>query len=387
MIKIAKIIFHFLRRVVAKYWLRCMGVRQIAITGSQGKTALSQGLFAMLSTLRPTVATDTNLDTIYNVPITALRVRPHHHYSIFELGIDKLGEMDKHLEIVSPDISVVTGLSTVHTDSSHLQSFDNVVSEKSKILMRLGERRGTAILNYSDTDVRKMGNLTKTKIVWYGAMQDKPDVTGKQFVSYSELSVDIDRTSFTLTDHSLESSFAVKTRLIGKFHAQTICAIYCVLKELNPYFVNNFAQGVWDVITPLKGRMSIEKRQDGLVVLDDSLRANPISTREGLLTFVEISAQGRRKVVVLADMGELAHPEEEHKKIGSLLATLRIPIVVCIGKMQKYTADEVGKVSSSVVYHFDNIQQAKEKIGEILNPSDFVYLKGSLYSRVGEVIA
>lgn len=465
--KLLKQVFHQTRRVIAKLWLTRMRVTQIAITGSQGKTAVSQGLYAMLSTLRPTVVTDVNLDTIYNVPITALKTRPYHQYAIFELGIDKLNEMSLHLDIVKPDVAVITGVSPVHSDESHMKSFENVKKEKRKLIESLSEN-SVAILNYSDENVRTMATYTKAKVIWYGSEVDfkkelflhvrhpeliSPTIPGQagssnnkmlkqvqhdtisNYVSYSNINVTTNGTEFDLHDSLDVSNFFtlrqaqcdkntnskttsschpaapfrslnerrmeldsgsqkvfsqknihIKTKLIGTFHAANIAAIYCILKTLNPYFVKNFEQGVLELLTPLKGRMSIENGPKETLILNDSLRANPTSTTAGLETFINIDYKNGRKVAIIADMGELEKPELEHKKVGKLIAGLPIDMIVCAGKMQKFVAIEAARNKKIEVHYYDTVADAKKEIMRLINPKDFIYLKGSKYSYVGKIL-
>ncbi|HLL60819.1 MAG TPA: Mur ligase family protein, partial [Candidatus Nitrosocosmicus sp.] len=135
--KIIKPLFHRTRRLLAKRYLRLMSARQIAVTGSMGKTNTTYVLSKMLPALGKVEKTDINLDTIYNVPITALKVRPWHKFVIFELGVDHIGEMDKHLEIARPQVSVITGISPVHTDEEHFGSLQKLIEEKRKMIQTL----------------------------------------------------------------------------------------------------------------------------------------------------------------------------------------------------------------------------------------------------------
>lgn len=166
-----KKLYHQTRRLLAKNWLQFCHPTQIAITGSQGKTNTSQTLAKILSQIDKTVVTDINLDTNFNVPITALKVTPWTKYVIFELGVDHIGEMEKHLEIVKPKIGVITGISPVHTDREHFGSLENLIKEKRKLIENLPDEKegGVAILNYDDENVRRMASFTKAKVIFYGS--------------------------------------------------------------------------------------------------------------------------------------------------------------------------------------------------------------------------
>lgn len=384
--RVVKQIFHATRRLLARMYLPLMGVTQIAITGSQGKTALTQTLYALLKPIRPTVVTDINLDTIYNVPITALRTRPWHQYVLFELGIDKIGEMDTHLEIVHPDIAVVTGISSVHSDATHMGSEKQVVIEKSRLPQAVNGK-GVVVLNYSDEKVRSMRDGLRARVLWYGKEEDYESRLGKDYVGYSQVRVSLKGTSFTLHDHEKKISISVSTHLLGTFHAQTLTAAYLVLKHLNPHFATNYPDSVMEHIHPLTGRMSLQDGPKHTIILNDSLRANPVSTSAGLQTFADIEYKKGRKVVILADMGELENPKRDHQAIGKLLGGLNIDMAICVGKMQQFTAETLkAKKPHQMVYHFKTIEEAKKEVLSLIQENDFIYLKGSLYSRVGKVL-
>lgn len=129
--------YHDTRRTIAKLWMHLMHPIQIGITGSQGKTSTTKIITAVARHLGPTVSTDTNLDTNFNVPITALKINPFTKYVVWELGIDHPGEMERHLEIAHLDIGIETGISPVHTDAEHMGSLETLIKEKRKLIESL----------------------------------------------------------------------------------------------------------------------------------------------------------------------------------------------------------------------------------------------------------
>ena len=199
-----KKLYHQTRRFLAKNWLQFCHPTQIAITGSQGKTNTSQTLAKVLFKIASTVVTDINLDTTFNVPITALKVTPWIKYAVFELGVDHIGEMEKHLEIVKPKIGVITGISPVHTDREHFDSLENLIKEKRKLIENLPDEKsgGVAILNYDDENVRAMAPFTKAKVIFYGS--DKKNC--HYFFDKNSVKVTLNDTSFKLFSISFRFS-------------------------------------------------------------------------------------------------------------------------------------------------------------------------------------
>ncbi len=375
-----KKIFHQSRRLLAKYWLALQPALQIAITGSQGKTNTTQLIAQILRDNAPTIVTDVNLDTIYNVPITALKVRPWTKFAVFELGVDHPGEMDLHLEIVKPKIAIITGISPVHTDEEHLQSLENLIEEKRKLIEALPQD-GYAILNWDDENVRKMASHTKTKVLFYGTDKKSCDVWINNIV------VSLKGTTFTLHGQSiLTAGVRVKIGLIGKHHAHNVMAAYLVCKIVG-IPVNDFLNSLKS-LKPLISRMSVESGPMDTIILNDALRANPTSTASGLETLSQISYKKGKKIAVLAEMGELQFPEVEHKKIGKLIGPLNIDYVIGIGPAQKFVIEEAeksGKPKENLFWAKD-VYEAAGFLKHILGVGDLIYLKGSLYRHVERVV-
>lgn len=392
-----KQLFHNTRRTIAKHWLNLMPAIQIALTGSFGKTTTTNIIYTLLEELyapNKISVTDINLDTTYNVPITALKVKLWTKVALFELGVDHVGEMSKHLEIVHPQIAIITGITPVHTDAEHFRSLENLIKEKRKLVEAL-PRNGYAILNYDDGIVRSMAKYTKAKILWYGT-----DSTHCHFW-FDNLKIQLNGTSFTLhtalqsteaVECGLSSQCKISTKLIGKHHSYTIMASILTLIALQQttaiQIEYNHIINVIKQITPLLGRMSLEKGPMGTTVLNDSLRANPASTASGLKTLSEFNIGNHRKFAVLAEMGELQDPKTEHEKIGELIASLNIDYLVSIGPWQKYTANKAIKngMKKDKVFWTKDVQSAATILKPLIKPGDLIYLKGSLLRHVNRIL-
>lgn len=401
-----KKIYHQTRRFLAKNWLRLCHPVQIAITGSQGKTNTTQTLYQVLKNIAPTIVTDINLDTNFNVPITALKVTPWTKFAVFELGVDHIGEMDKHLEIVKPHISVITGISPVHTDKEHFGSIENLIAEKRKLIEKLTPN-DFAILNYDDENVRKMSSYTKAKIIFYGS-----DTNHCQFYyDKNSVKITLSGTHFKLFSTNFNHFQSISTKLIGLHHSSNLTAVYAVLKTLFPKdkkIDSIFKKTVFN-LKPLRGRMNIEKGPMGTILLNDSLRANPKSTDEGIKTFYKINIDKNnfqlnychpefiseshknykpKKIAVLGVMGELYDPVTEHKKTAQTLIDFPPDIIIGVGNYRKYTIDELIKLGfpKEKALFAKDVFEAAEILKKIIHPCDFIYLKSSLLRNLWRII-
>ena len=127
--------FHQARRVLAKTWLKFFpNLTIIGVTGSYGKTNTTRAIAQVLAEKYQTLQTDLNLDTVYNLPITLLHLRPGHQKLVLEYGVDHQNEMEQHLSLVKPSIAVVTGINPTHSEPELLGSVSGIIREKSKLL-------------------------------------------------------------------------------------------------------------------------------------------------------------------------------------------------------------------------------------------------------------
>lgn len=366
---------HLTRRILARYWLKFNPqVTIVGITGSYGKTNTARAITQVLAEKYRVLQTDINLDTIYNLPITILKLRPSHQILVLEYGIDYPGEMDYHLSLVKPQIGVLTGITPVHSDKEHLGSFDNLIKEKGKLLKVL-PKDGLAILNWDDKQVRKMVGLTQARVLWYGSNRKRCHWW------IEKARIDFSGTEFEIGNKKRE----VKTRLIGRHfgHAVLVAAI------IGDWFGLSWEQikrGL-SLLAPLKGRMSLEDGPMGTILLNDSLRANPASTLVGLQTLVDLPA--KRKIAVLGEMGELGdYAIKSHRQVGQKAGELKIDYLVGVGPLHRYSIKAAREAGMRRVRLFwtKDVQGAAQQLKKVIRPGDLLYLKGSLLRHMERVI-
>ena len=376
-----KQLLHDLRRFLAKKWLRInSGVTIIGVTGSYGKTNTSRAIATVLSEKFPTLQTDLNLDTVYNLPITLLRLRLRHRFLVLEMGVDHKGDMSSYLNLVQPTIAVLTGISSVHSDEEHLGSLEGIIEEKGKLLAAL-PKSGVAILNADDENVRKMASKTEAKVLWYGLKQEK---NLKLDLWADNIKVDFKGTSFVI--HRDSEKINAKIGLIGRHFVQA-ALVAAIIGQQNGLSDEEIVSGLVKVES-LSGRLSLEEGPMGTKLLDDHLRANPASTAAGLETFACLS-QACRKIAILGEMGELGvYSEEEHRKIGRLVSEYEIDYLVGVGPLQKFTTEEAISrgMKKEKVFWASDVKEAAVILQKIIHEGDFLYLKGSLLRHLERIL-
>ena len=369
--------FHKLKRSLAKFWLEVNPqLKIVGIAGSYGKTNTTVAISEVLSKKFPIVRTDLNLDTIYNLPITILKVKPWTEGLVLEMGIDHRGEMDFHLSLVKPLVGVLTGISPVHSEKEQLGSLEGIIQEKGRLLKALPED-GLAVLNYDDENVRKMAKLSKAPVVFYGQEEKNCHVWA------DKVKVDFSGLRFNL--HHQKKILQITTGLIGSHHVYTCLAAYIV----GNYFEikdSKILEALKE-LQPLQGRLNIEPGPKGTILINDSKRANPVSTVAGLITLSDLP--GKRKIAILGEMGELGdYAQESHRMVGEKLANLKIDFLVAIGPLTKFIVEGATKAGfeEKKCFWVKNVAEAAEVLEKILKKDDLVYLKGSLLRHLERII-
>ncbi|WP_084251449.1 UDP-N-acetylmuramoyl-tripeptide--D-alanyl-D-alanine ligase [Kosmotoga arenicorallina] len=120
---------------------------RIGITGSNGKTTTKELLHQALTKMEPTFKTPGNYNTEIGLPLAILEKREElnaSRYGIFELAADKKGDIKRLIELVKPNISILTNIGTAHL--GNYKSYNELFDEKFSVFSELRDH-DTAVAN------------------------------------------------------------------------------------------------------------------------------------------------------------------------------------------------------------------------------------------------
>jgi UDP-N-acetylmuramoyl-tripeptide--D-alanyl-D-alanine ligase len=294
----------------------------IGLTGSSGKTSTKDLLGQVLATHAPTVFTEGSLNNGLGVPLTVLRADESTGYLVLEMGARGVGHIKQLCELATPDVGLVLNVGSAH--AGEFGSKEQTALAKGELVEALPSD-GIAVLNADDPLVIAMAERTSAPVLTFG---EQPTAR----VRATGVSVDGDgRPSFTLAADGVEAP--VTLQFVGEHNVSNALAVAAVCLGVG-MTVPEIAAGLGGAKPISGGRMSVQHRADGVIVIDDAYNANPESMRAGLKALVTMarSRPGARSWAVLGPMAELGErADEEHDGLGRLAVRLRVDRLIAVG--------------------------------------------------------
>lgn len=352
----------------------------IGITGSVGKTTTALACKEVLLEKFPTLSTtDTkpgvaNLDPIFNLPMTILKIRPKIKKVVLEMGIEHPGEMDVYLSLVKPSTAIITRIFYAH--SEFLGSLDEIINEKGKLVEQLPQG-GSAILNWDDLNSRKLADKTTAEVIFYGTdpknchvWADKIRVENYQTVF--ELNYGVERVE-------------VKSNLLGRHQIYPLLAAASLGINLDIPLIN--IKKALEKIEGLEHRMEVVAGFNGSTIIDDTYNSSPAALEEAIDTLNQIPA--RRRIVCLGEMRELGeYSEKLHRDIARRIYKDKVDLVLTGGGDAVIIADELLKLGfiPERLYSGLKNQELASKLLKVVSRGDVLLIKGSRATRLDEVV-
>lgn len=358
------------RGVVAE--AKASGLVCIGITGSSGKTSTKDLLGQLLAASGPTVSPQGSFNNEIGVPLTALRVDDDTRYLVSEMGARGGGHIAWLCGIVPPQVGVV--LNVGHAHLGEFGSVAGIAQAKGELVEAL-PADGWAVLNADDPLVLAMASRTAARPATF-SLAGEPDAGQLRVWAEAAEPDELARYAFTLRASGAVEA-AVPVRLQGSGRHQVANALAAATAGLALGLPAALVADALSAATARsRWRMELNRRADGVLIVNDSYNANPDSMRAALSTVVGMRRPGGRLVAVLGDMLELgADAGAEHRALGVLAAGLGFE-VVALGGFADEIAAGVREASGTVRVVADRAA-AVAVAGADLQPSDVVVVKAS----------
>jgi UDP-N-acetylmuramoyl-tripeptide--D-alanyl-D-alanine ligase len=342
------------------------GVVTVGLTGSSGKTSTKDMLGQVLAAAGPTVSPPGSYNNDIGLPLTVLSADEATRFLVLEMGSRGPGHIARLCRVARPRIGIV-----LNVGSAHLGEFgspEGIAQAKGELVEALPDD-GTAVLNADDPRVLGMAPRTRARVVTTGRAGDA-DVWA--------VGVTLDdaaRARFTLVAAGEEHPVAL--RVVGEHQvANALSAAGAALAAGMP--PAEVARALSAAEPRSRWRMEVDRRADGVTIVNDAYNANPESMRAALAALAGLPAT--RRIAVLGGMAELGPgAAEEHERLGRE-AGKRADLVVAVGP------DAVGIANGATAagwrageesVHVQDRAAAREFLAQVLCPGDVVLVKAS----------
>ncbi len=330
---------------------------RVGVTGSNGKTTTKEIIGAILSVGAETAVNEGNLNSEIGLPLACFSVEKRHTYAVFEMGMNRVGEMDVLADIVCPDHALITNVGTAHIGLLGTQQ--HIAEEKKMIFSRFSGGQ-TGYLNEAEPFASFLSDGVRGKIVFFG-----PKST-KGFLGSESLGLD-----GTLIHW--EGS-RIRFPLFGPYNLANALGAVTVARELGVP-AGEIRDGL-ESVRPLFGRSQIIRGP--VTVVFDCYNANPDSML-GALDFLGEVVWPGRKIAVLGGMRELGGMSAEaHRELGDRLARSTLDAAVLFGEEMREAWDRLSAspLGTKSLWTADYAELARGVRG-LLCEGDLVLVKGS----------
>lgn len=350
---------------MARQYRATLPVRTVAVAGSNGKTITKEMIAAVLSRRLATVKSEGNLNNHIGVPISLLRLDPSHQAGIFEVGTNHPGELRPLLDMVQPQVGVITTIG-----EEHLEFFGDLegVAEEEGTLAEVLPVEGFLVLNMDDPWTPVIARRCRGSVVYFG-------LSGAATFRATDVEIERDCTRFTL--HSPRGEIRVKLALIGRHQVSNALAAAAVGEGFG-LSLDEIRRGL-ESVTPSRMRMERHTTRSGVLILNDAYNANPGSMRAAFEAVMEMPVQGRR-IAVLGGMRELGDSSARaHENVGQAVANSGIDVVIVVGEEALKIAEGARKArrTPAQIKTFAAPAEASEFLKQNTRQGDVVLVKAS----------
>jgi UDP-N-acetylmuramoyl-tripeptide--D-alanyl-D-alanine ligase len=346
---------------ICKNYREKINMHVIGITGSDGKTTTKEIVKEVLSTKYNTIGTIGNFNNQIGLPLSILQSDIKTEFGIFEMGMNKKGEIEYLSRISKPNSCIITTIGVAHI--GFFKNRKEIAEAKSEIFNNLiGERN--VFLNKDSDFYLYLKKKSKSNNIFSICVKRKGDIKGRI------VQEGIDYFIFQVNNKKFKMNFWNPSFIYS--------ALFGIAVGRKFGIPENYIEDVFIKIKPLKGRGELIKNK--IFIIDESYNSNPNSLKNSLLCFER--KKFKRKIVIIGDMAELGKfTNFYHWYIGKLLKRLNIDIVLTYGDKSKIISDYSKKGN-----HFCEIENLKKYLKNIIKRDDAILIKGSRIIKMEEIV-
>ena len=355
---------------LAAGWRSQFSLPLIAVTGSNGKTTVTQMIAAILRAWKPDAAfaTEGNLNNEIGVPLTLLRLRAAHQVGVVELGMNHPGEIAYLAGLTQPTVALVNNAQREHLE--FMATVEAVAHENGSVLASL-DANGVAVFPADDNYTPVWRALAGARQVLTFALAGPADVTA---------SASWKGDGWQVVAQTPAGPLEFVLHIAGRHNVKNaLAATACALAAGVP--LPCIAAGLCAFV-PVKGRsraLSIRLHGRVVTLIDDTYNANPDSMQAAAQVLAELPGP---RLLVMGDMGEVGSQGPQfHDEAGRNARALGIEKLFTLGEQSQgaSTAFDQGR-------HFNDMAELVGAVLAELPHAASVLVKGSRFMKMERIV-
>lgn len=363
---------------LAQAWRAQFDLPLITVTGSNGKTTVTQMIASILRAGwgDAALATQGNLNNDIGVPQTLLRLRANHRCAVVELGMNHPGEIAGLAAMAQASVALVNNAQREHQE--FMATVEAVAQENGAAISAL-PATGVAVFPAHDAYTPLWQSLTGTRRCMRFAMQDSHAGQAPAEVVLRDAVWVNDH--WDVTVHTPQGVMHTLLHIAGRHNVgNALAATACALAA--GVTLDVIAQGL-SAFEPVKGRsraFGVVCQGHTITGVDDTYNANPDSVRAAIDVLAELPGP---HLLVLGDMGEVGTQGPEfHQEVGAHARASGIEHLLCLGELAAFSAQAYG----SGAQHFSHIDALTAQVLQQLPHLGSVLVKGSRFMKMERVV-
>ncbi|MPL59033.1 UDP-N-acetylmuramoyl-tripeptide--D-alanyl-D-alanine ligase [bioreactor metagenome] len=351
-----------LQALAREHRRRLKGLVRIGVTGSSGKTTTKECIAAALRPSYPSGAVAMNkgnLNSDIGLSLSMFDLDETHVLGVFEMGMNRRGEMKELAAIYEPDIVVVTNIGSAHIGM--IGSREGIAAEKKMVFSRFDGGQ-TAFVWDEDPFKDFLARGVPGRFVEFGTKSGK-DFEGAESLGLRGWAIRWKARRFVFP-------------LPGRHNLLNGLAALALAAELHmdPSLT---AKGLSSV-RPLFGRSELLTGR--VELLKDCYNANPDSMAAAIDLCDSVQTKGRR-LYVLGSMRELgAESLASHKALGRKAAESKADVLFFFGEEAEAsyeTAKQLRAPAEESCFHTTAMDELYRLVTTQLRDGDLLLLKAS----------
>jgi UDP-N-acetylmuramoyl-tripeptide--D-alanyl-D-alanine ligase len=356
-----------------------LNAQVIAVTGSVGKTSTKEALRRVLGAQGETHASAASFNNHWGVPLSLARCPASARFAIFEIGMNHAGEIEPLVQMVRPQVAVITAVEPVHLE--FFAGIEAIADAKAEIFAGL-EPGGAVVLNRDNSQFARLQRSAKklgiARIVSFGA--DKKSEARL-------IEVSLHSACSAVHANILGHDITYKLGMPGRHMAINSLAVLAAASLAGADLA--LAALSLSQIEPAAGRggrRALELANGEATLIDESYNANPASMAAALsvLGRAAIGPHGRR-IAVLGDMLELGPTSAAlHRGLIEAIKANHIDLVYCCGPLMRnlWDALSTGKRGG----YAESAAGLEAQAVAAIRAGDAIMIKGSLGSKMKTIV-